>query len=618
MSRSTLIGIAALLVVIAGIFILVGQSDVDTKVFSPTPTGNPNSWVESGESEYTYKGNPDIVLSYQTLSLESLLTTGVLVAEGQNPLMAVLQNTRDGFESDITQSGLTITDSTFNGPNLETHGDVPVALLQTHVDAQTTAAGEFPGMQIIHGFIDQNNGQVVYLQVGARGAYDPALYDDLLAWLDANAPRLLTLEPAAEATAEAEPEAATTAEPEGASTAEPEAATTAEPEGASTAEPELETTAEPEIVATAETIATPPADATWEETQPGEYAYGGDPDYILAYQVESIEDMISQLGAEVAEGEDPLLPLLTVMQQQLTDLFTQQYGLAGLASEGPTVEEMNGVTVGWFRTTIPAQSIADGTEFPGANLVEAFINQGDGQITVIQYVAQSSDDTNAYNAFRTWLSDNVSMLMTAEPAAAPETTQAPTDFTGQDLVLAFIDRGDGDVTFIQLIAQGALDEQIYADFETWLTDNAEHLTDPDSEAPTPAEGSPWNEVAEGYVVNNNNPSAGIQYTFTTLNDVVTQLQLEAPAEDSENPFMDLAEQFKGKMEEGVVSANLEPTLTIIEGPEIREYNGVSVVFLRIAVPAQPYGTPEGTAEPGTAATAEPDIAATVEATEAAE
>ena len=74
---------------------------------------------------------------------------------------------------------------------------------------------------------------------------------------------------------------------------------------------------------------------------------------------------------------------------------------------------------------------------------------------------------------------------------------------------------------------------------------------------------------------------------------IEQAGLEMPAEDAENRLIAVLEQVRGQAEsdEQVVLAEED-----VEGPEMREYGGVPVAFLRVQVAVQT--TTAGQAFPG--------------------
>lgn len=89
----------------------------------------------------------------------------------------------------------------------------------------------------------------------------------------------------------------------------------------------------------------------------------------------------------------------------------------------------------------------------------------------------------------------------------PQTRQDGQQFPGLDLVQALVEKGEGEVTFVQYVLQGAPDDAVYSDFRAWLGANVADLAEPTAEeeegedsgeeAPAEGEATPAPEEPSG-------------------------------------------------------------------------------------------------------------------------
>lgn len=79
----------------------------------------------------------------------------------------------------------------------------------------------------------------------------------------------------------------------------------------------------------------------------------------------------------------------------------------------------------------------------------------------------------------------------------PQTRSDGQQFAGLDLVQALVEKGDGEVTFIQYVLQGVPDDAAYSDFRAWLGANIASLAEPTTEEPGEGEDSDGEAPVEG-------------------------------------------------------------------------------------------------------------------------
>ena len=100
------------------------------------------------------------------------------------------------------------------------------------------------------------------------------------------------------------------------------------------------------------------------------------------------------------------------------------------AVEPPVVEKFGGVPVAMLRIKVPSQALPDGRDFPGLDLVEGLVENGEDDVTFLEYSLGDDPDPIVYNDFRAWLEANAPRLAGQEedePAAEEAATEEPPD-----------------------------------------------------------------------------------------------------------------------------------------------------------------------------------------------
>jgi hypothetical protein len=189
--------------------------------------------------------------------------------------------------------------------------------------------------------------------------------------------------------------------------------------------PVAEAQATPEVTPTRAAVETVFSDK-WTETKPGSLVYAADPNTTIQYGNVVLADFAERLGVTSSvEGQSP----------SIDDVLTQTR--AGydqmIATNSITIDE--GGLVG------PETEDLDGVK--------------------VQYL---------------YISINA------------QTTATGQELGGTQQYLGIIDLGDGQIQLIVYTNQTAPDPAVYADFRTWLTDNAAVLAEP-AAAPEPTPGS---------------------------------------------------------------------------------------------------------------------------------
>lgn len=450
--RPQTISVAVLLVAFGLIFILVGNAGVSTGVFLPEPTLTPipptatplpdpseAHWTESPPGQVTYSGNPERTaqITYQTMALDIFIQQRQLEAPAEGtslPLLDLLQQRAELYSTQIEELQLQTEPNAVEGPIVEKFGGVPVALLRVKVPPQALPDGrEFPGLDLVEGLIERGEDEVAYIEYALTGEPDLVVYNDFRAWLNANAPRLAGLEEEGDEAAEPSATEAATEEP-APETPAPEA--TEEPAPEATAEPTEEVTAEPAPETTEEATAEPASEATeeaaapvrgWTEIAPGQLVHPNSTSAAIAHLGSTVETLAAQLGIETPaqDAEQPLIDLLTAAEDDLKAQLVELGGAFAEGSvEGPEMRTYGDVPVAYFHAGIDAIAAPSGQSFPAQELALVIIDQGEGYVRLIQ---------------------------------------------------------------MQYVYEGEADPSIYADFQTWLEENAAQLLTLIESAESPAE-----------------------------------------------------------------------------------------------------------------------------------
>lgn len=439
-SRASISAVVILLVSLAVVFILVGNSGVSTAVYvagqptstpaptvgpSPTPLPDPavEHWRETVPGQLTYLPQPDspAQVFYSVMTLEEF-TSGLGVepppADAPFPQLSVLETLRDGFEEQIAELGLNAGPDALDGPAIELVDGVPFSRLRIQLDAQeTTSSGLFPGLDLVIGIFDRPGDEIQLVQYRLQATPDPAIYQDFRAWLEAKAVEFSGGEAEAEAM-EVEPTEAPAA-------AEATAVPTEEPADSGAEAPSTEEAAAP---ATADDTA---ASDPWNELVPGVLIYGANPAVAaqIAYQSMPVAEFIEGSGLEppAADADAPMIDLLA----QLRETFTEQFAAQGLtlvddAFAGPEAITVAGKPAARLRLVAAPQTLASGQPFPGLDIAIILVELPDDQLAAIQYTYQGAPEASVYAEFQTWLDAN------AERATETPAVEAPPEGTVEE------------------------------------------------------------------------------------------------------------------------------------------------------------------------------------------
>ena len=424
MPRSQIAALAVLLVGLGVVLALVGTAGVSTGVFStatPVPTATPSptplpeasgdNWAVSAPGQLTYAADPNIgaQIVYQTAAsmdeLTSLTGLAAPAADDPYPLITMLTEIYDELTTQASDSQLVLAPDAFTGPVIEIVEDIPVSMMRLQLNAQTTGAGqEFPGLDLVQMFIQHPDDQITFVQYVLSGEPNQAVYNDFRAWLSANITDIVAEQAAATATPEVTP--APTTEPGATEQATPEAATPQEATPEATVEaaatPEVvtpETTEEaaviPETTEAAEVVITPNAaeaatpQEKWLELAPGQLMYAANPSAYIQYTAAPMDEFAASVGAEVTDtpltAEDILNALRARLEAQLEE---GQIAVEEGAFEGPTAEEIDGVTFTYLHLTLQPQTTSDGQARPAQDVEMGVIMTGDNRVTAVQFIYQ--------------------------------------------------------------------------------------------------------------------------------------------------------------------------------------------------------------------------------------
>lgn len=450
-SRASISAVAILLVSLAIVFILVGNSGVSTGVYvagqptntpaptmgpSPTPLPDPavENWQENVPGQLTYLPRPEsgAQVYYSVMTLEEF-ASGLGVepppADAPYPQLTMLETMRDGFEEQIAELGLDATPDAIEGPAIVLVNGVPVSQLRVQLDAQEGASSNaFPGLDLLIGIIDRPGDEIELVQYRLQGTPDPTIYQDFRAWLESKAVEFAGSDEATET-----PDADEPAEPAADDAAEEPAS---EPE----TEPAEDATDEP---ADGDDDAAPagdqPADGgaaatePWNEVMPGVLMYGADPAITaqIAFRSMPVEEFATGSSFEMPaeDASAPMLDLLVQLRETLAgQLETQGLTISDDAFDEPEATEVAGKPAARLRLTAAPQTPASGQPFPGLDIAIVLVELPDGQLAAIQYTYQGAPEATVYAEFETWLDEN------ADRATEPAAAEAQPDEPAQDAI----------------------------------------------------------------------------------------------------------------------------------------------------------------------------------------
>ncbi len=448
--RSQTIALVGLFVALAVVFVLVGNAGVSTGVFLPEPTvtytptvgpsptpvpeGTAGNWTEVGTGQLSYAGTggQQATIQYQMLSLADFVASS---------------------------SGLQLPPDGTALPELDV-----LTQIRDQIKDQMDQLGLVAASDTFTGpLVEKINGIPVTLfrfAVGAQPRSDGNMFngtDTALILIPAGDQYMLVqyqLPGPPDATvyndflawlgANAADLVATVATPTPAAAefgtptepaATPEATETSATPEATEAAPTAEESATPEPTTAAAAVpSSTNRSGDWAEAQPGQWTNTANPNAIILYNQSTVPEFAQNMGVDVPDTADTQAAIDTLLQSARDQLQAQ------IDQLGISVDAEN-------------------------------------------FVGPQTDTVNDVP---------VSYI---HIASSPETLSDGTANQMQELAIAMIDIGDGQIRVVNLIYQGEPDEGLFNSFMTWIGDNIALLTTPDAvvptavpETPTPAPG----------------------------------------------------------------------------------------------------------------------------------
>lgn len=492
MPRSQTIALVVLFVTLGLVFAVAAEVGVSTKVFTPqstltstptvtlSPTPTPGAdvraknWTEVQPGSLTYAPRPDLQtfpLTYQTMTLDSFVqqNNGTPIPAGTKyPLVEAMNQFRAELEKQVEQYGLVVAPEALTGPDIDVIGSEQVVRVRITVAPQTASGQEFPGLDMTELLVDTGGGNILSILYRMPGVEDPKAYADFQAWVEVNLADLVkkaeatptpgtgtpgtettpaetpnpaaatpgtpaaesgtpvptTLLPTAAGAATLPPTPAETVQPTAEAVTSVPATQAATPEATPVAEAPTAVPATPEATPQATTEATTVAltpGQKWVEQTPGEVVYASNPKATIGYGALPLSEYAARQGVQVPTGQT-----LTI-----TDLLTQMK----------------------------------------TNIMQMFQTN---QIVL---------ETNGFEGPQTEVFNGVTVTY-LHLSLKTQTTAGGQSISGQELFLGVIDLGGGQVQLVIFANQGEPDPAIYADFKTWLSDNAARLSIPPTPTPT--------------------------------------------------------------------------------------------------------------------------------------
>ena len=144
------------------------------------------------------------------------------------------------------------------------------------------------------------------------------------------------------------------------------------------------------------------------------------------YIVAPLDEMAAQFGMPAPEPDAayPLLDLSTAIYDQIL-VEVEQFGLT-LADEtsAPAIRFVGDVPAALMHIAIPSQTQPTGEPYPGRELAYAFVEAGEGEAGVFQYLLSGAPDEAIYQDFLAWLAANAAEIVAPEAEPTAEATEA--------------------------------------------------------------------------------------------------------------------------------------------------------------------------------------------------
>lgn len=361
---------------------------------------------------------------------------------------------------------------------------------------------------------------------------------------------------------------------------------------------------------------TPLPDASaenWVVVGTNQYQYRGDIDVQTSLTVSTsvLTEFINASGLQ-APPEDAAFPIFVLMTE-LRDLLSESAQTNGIALEpeaitGPVMEVFGNVPVTLLRVRAQPQTLANGTEYPGAELVFAWFQNGDN-IVRVEYEGRGAPDPVIYNDLRAWLEANVPELAGIAPAeeATPEATPEaepnaeatetpavaePTEEPAAEPAEAAETPAAAEPTeepaaepaeAAETPAAAEPTEEPADDGAATPVAAAPGAADQTATSGTPAPQGPWNPRGEAIWQHADDPSAVVATGTRALSEVANELGY-TPAEGEALTPLGLL-QFEKDQLAAEIAASAEVTTHAFDGPTERQIEGVTLYSLAFEVTA---------------------------------
>ncbi len=421
------------------------------------------TWAEDEPGIYSYTPKPSAQaqLQVQDTTLDEFVTTWNLAPipdDAELPLLTALESYRQSNQQAIADSGFTITPDTFDGPKLELYGGVPVALLRIQIESQPRPNGDmYQGVDLATALLDKGDGEIVTVDYTFNGKPDNTIYNDFLTWLEDNAADLVmddddALPTGDDAADDASDDAADDADAgdadDAADDAGDDAADDADAGDADDAADDASDDAADDADAgDADDAADDAGDDAADDADAGDADDAAD---------DAGDDAADDADSDTAAAEGPWIE-----RGEGQYLHAEYQGVQLTAQDMPLAQFVEGQAV---------EMPADDSDTPLLDVLDQ---------TRVQFIdiAATENITMTDNAYvgpeyRQYGETDVAFLRIKVEAQSNAQGQP---FPGLDFALVLIDKGDDEVTMIQFWSTQAPDTMVFADFESWLEDNADRL-----------------------------------------------------------------------------------------------------------------------------------------------
>jgi len=151
-------------------------------------------WNAIGPGQLRYDDSANAFIFYNVAPLESFVAQSgaePLAEDDPAPLITLLRFMQGEIEEQLTERGITFGPESFEGPETQTYGGVPVNFMWIVIEPQTVAEGQsVEGQELAIALIDRGDDTLAVVEFVYTGAHDETLAQAVRDWLDANAARL--------------------------------------------------------------------------------------------------------------------------------------------------------------------------------------------------------------------------------------------------------------------------------------------------------------------------------------------------------------------------------------------------------------------------------------------